>query len=223
MLIDRRISANIAKIKAFIAQDQVLRRYAHHFLYDKRYTDADCIQFVVMGINPGEPKGEPNIRNELPLEETSEYDFMKDGVETPSAARWKNNCSFICQTLDVALTEALLWSSYNLSELNTRYKKARENYLKFAVPLNQELIHVHNPRAVVVVGISRTWVEEIASLYGLSPAGEVHYSQKRTRKDRVVAPYKDVNGRPWLFLKHWSNRPTNSEKEIMRAYVTRCV
>jgi hypothetical protein len=217
MHVDERIIVNIEAIRAFTANDPVLREHAHHFLYDKRYSDASSIKFVVMGINPGEPPKDPNRRSDLPLEETSLYDFLKEGIETQAAKKWKDKCEFICGTLDIALTEALLWSSVDVNALQSRYGEFRTRYFEFAVKPNQQLIDIHDPLAVIFVGIGH--VKEIARLYQLEPNGPMVSSQKKTREDRLVAPFKDNNGRPWIFFKHWSNRLSNDEKKRMRDYV----
>src|SRR5207249_321472 len=87
-----RISRNIQFIKEYTASHQDLREKAHHFLYDKRFNDAERIRYIVMGINPGEPPSDTNIRGDTILEETSEYDYLREGKPTRAATRWRNAC-----------------------------------------------------------------------------------------------------------------------------------
>jgi hypothetical protein len=212
------IKTNIQCIRDYTLSNADLRERAHHFLYDKRYSNADQIQFVVMGINPGEPTRDPNIRGDIPLEETSQSDFLKDGIETRAAKRYRRICTFICGTTNVALTEALFWSSFNVQELENRYGRFRDSpHVRWCVPLNQSLLKIHRPRAVIFVGMGVR--DEITQLYELQRDGEDHLLEKRERRYRIISPYRDLDNCPWIFTKHWRARLCKSEKIMIRDYV----
>lgn len=214
------ISENIRRIREYTAANAELCRDGVHFVYDKRYGKSEHIEFIVMGINPGEPTVDENKRlEEIRLEETSEYDFRKAGGKEPAAAkRWRKKCELICGTPEIAGTEALFWSSRDVAELERHYRKFSESpHVKWCVPLNKELIEIHNPRAVIFVGLK--FIREIGDLYGLRPAGEVVLFKKPGRTGRLIAPYRDGNGRPWIFMKHWSARLSSVEKQKMADYV----
>ncbi len=169
-----------------------------------------------MGINPGEPGNEkityPRV-NDL-LEEASEYDYLANDKKSKPATRWKNRCGRACGTLDIASTEAFFWSSKDVKKLSERWdtKKHRD----FCVELNKELIEIHNPKAVMFTGIS--YIEEIALHYNLIIEGQSILNDKG---QRLIVPYKDKSGRPWLFVKHFSSWIRNSELDCIGDYVRR--
>ncbi len=208
------ISSNIQKIKEYSRINSDIWENAHHFLYDKRYSNSEVIHYVVMGINPGEPGREvtayPRV-NEL-LEETSEYDYLADDTKSKPATKWRNSCRRACGTLDIALTEAFFWSSKGVKELNERWD--RKTHWDFCVKMNKELIEIHNPKAVIFSGISH--LKEIALHYGLEPIGEIIPNEKG---HRLIAPFKDHHGRPWIFVKHFSARPSKFEIEKIKNYI----
>lgn len=219
------IRCNIKKIRQYTQRNASLRRHAHHFLYDKRYSNSERIDYIVMGINPGEPTTEKNKRTKkMPLEETSLFDFIKEGVESRPAKRWRKNCQSICGTDKIALTEALFWSSLNVKRLQERYGRLDKSpHFKFCIEPNKDLIKIHRPRVVLFVGIGlRT---QIANLYGLSVAGRFKYSRKklkkgaRYRRELIIAPHADSSGMPWVFVKHWSARVSRREKKAMMNFV----
>jgi hypothetical protein len=218
-MVNSRISENISSIKQRM-QDQRELQQAHHFVYDKRYNqESNTIKYILMGINPGETPNDwltwPRQKG-TPTEETSAFDFHEVSGSSRSAMRWKNTCKAILGTLDVALAEAFFWSSKDVAELESRYGKLeRSEHLEFCTKLNRELIEIHAPDAVIVVGVGAKYTNILPSLYTLrhvrSVAGE--------NGGRVIEHYED-GSRPWIFCKHWTGaRPSNSEKETMRTYI----
>jgi hypothetical protein len=222
-MIDERIRVNIKKIRERTRIIPELRNKPHHFLYDKRYTDATRIQYFVMGINPGEPKTEKNPRgDDFPREETSLSDFIKEGKESLPARKYRETCHYICGTPDIALTEMLFWSSLDVRQLEERYA-ARNEHARWCAPLNKGLIAIHNPRAVLCFGIGH--MLDFKELYGLTEAGDpvlfTKVWKKGQRVGRLIVPFKDGSGRKWLILKHISRFLTTPEKKRIREYVER--
>jgi hypothetical protein len=214
--IPAQIRKNIKLIRNYSKANPDLSQ-AHHFLYDKRYSNADNIIFIVMGINPGEPPKDTQIRETQLFEETSVFDFLKNERATRSAKRWKDKCGRVCGTLDIALTEAFFWSSHTVAQLHQRWGRNSlkdSPPVKFCARLNKQLISIHSPKAVIFTGISH--VTEIAQLYQLTESRAILSNAKGHRLSML---YHDRDGLPWIFVKHFSARISNLELDQIADFV----
>jgi hypothetical protein len=198
------ISKNIQHIREYTRSHPKLMR-AHHFCYNLRLNKNDpTIDYFVMALNPGVPKNSPPKTGEMPLEETSEYDFHDHTWLTRPAERWRKLCVEIPRTDRVLLAECFFWSSSTVSEMETLYGpgvlKPENEYMQFCTRKNLDLISVTNPRAIIFPGLKA--LNCVPQLYDLEPAGTATSSPNG--RGRLVVPYKDKSGRPWLFTKHWT-------------------
>ncbi|WP_458760663.1 hypothetical protein ACSVBT_07695 [Afipia sp. TerB] len=215
----QRISDLIESIIQYTSGYQELQQ-AHHFLFDKRLDkNGGQVNFLIMGINPGETKHDWEVypkSGNLPLEETSRFNFQAN-KKSESADRWYRRCVDIMGTDQCAMTEAFFWTSYDLAQMKERYGSfAASSHVKFCARINKELITLHEPKAVIFVGLG--FHEQIAELYSLSKCRTILFS-KDGNKRRLMEHYTDGT-RPWIFMKHWSGaRPSKEEFQKMRETV----
>lgn len=210
-----RIGKNIAKIKQRMQEHPGLQE-AHHFCYDHRLEFRSArVDYVVMGINPGETE-EDKRRHQAPPpgEETSEADFHLPHP-SPARIRWFKNAEFYCHSRNIAFTNCFFWSSPKETDLRTRYSNALDEHFQFCAELNIDLINIHQPEAVVFAGISYTtkapWVPRLYKLRGPN-----NVTTATGSNDRLVEVYDDGK-RPWLFTRHWSSARIRSlDKPIIK-------
>jgi hypothetical protein len=212
------IKQNIRKIREYTALHRELWA-AHHFLYDSRINrECATIEFIVMGINPGEtdeiwekaPK-----KGDMPLEETSDFDFHDEYGRDDSGKQWFKKIELFLRTTNVSLTECFFWSSSDMNQFRTRYGKlSASRHLPFCVELNRQLIALHNPRAIVFPGIS--YSARVSKLYSLA-----HVQSLSQHAQRLVEHYHDGD-RPWFFTKHWSGAFgfSNEQRCAIRDYIS---
>lgn len=203
------IHSNIEQIVEYQNQHPELLQ-AHHFLYDKRYSNAEKCRYVLMGINPGEG---PSDWAEWPVhgapaEETSRFDFQTQRAENRSARRWRKTCEAMLNTLDISLTEMFFWSSKNVAELADRYGSLKSSkHVEFCKNLNTKLIEYHDPEAVIVVGIGHLYRTLIPTAYQLQHIKTVPNASGH----QLVAQFTDGR-RPWIFCKHWTGARISAEE-----------
>src|SRR5262245_5031821 len=114
------LRSNIEAIRAYTHRHSELL-LAHHFLYDLRLAaPSDKVDFVVMGINPGEP---PWIWSKglAPTEETSEHDYHAAMGYDRKSSKWYKDVNFFCGTTNVVQAECFFWSSRNVKQLEERF------------------------------------------------------------------------------------------------------
>ena len=216
------IARNLNRIREYTRKNPSLMK-AHHFIYDLRLNPlGNKVDFIVMGINPGEADDDHKVApkpGDMPLEETSESDFHNRIGLTPGARRWRRLAKEIPGSDDIVLAECFFWSSANLVQLVERYGPLRTSpHLKFCTELNEELIRLTQPRAIIFPGLMA--IPIVTELYGLHPSGEIIRNEKN---HRIVVPYHDGE-RYWLFTKHWSGaRLANVEKKMIQQQIKRWV
>ena len=85
-------SNNLKKIRQFTKQNPELLK-SHHFLFNcplnKEFTSAEAL---VIGINPGESDNDWEYQDNLPTEESDEFDFHEETGNGRSAVRWSKLC-----------------------------------------------------------------------------------------------------------------------------------
>lgn len=177
---------------------------AHHFLFDLPVNENNqVIEYIVIGINPGESKKDKKIIPNTVHEETSRYDFRKvNGVRPNNSRRWFDLSEEYCGSKKVILSEVFLWSSRNTSDaFEERYGKRIwfcTEHLRFCREMNLHLVKHYQPKAVILPGL--TAAETIANLYELSHQKTYYASNGH----RLVERFVDKNAMPWVFTKHWS-------------------
>src|SRR5713101_6768929 len=106
-----------------------------------------------MGVNPGE---QPELWKLFPepTEETSLYDFLGLG-EREKSAPWRKLCKEFLGTDNVLLTELFFWSSRNAVHFRERFGEPiyLSKHLPFCRDMNQRLLKIYKPKAVVVTGV----------------------------------------------------------------------
>jgi len=193
------LADTIKEVRAYTrAHPELLR--AHHFLYDLplRPTRLSA-RFVVIGVNPGEQKGDWEVWPE-PTEETSLFDFRAElGSRPPASLRWRDLTKKFCQTDEVVMTEFFPWSSANLGQdflgkFGTRFKNSP--HLGFCVEITDRLVNHYRPEAVVCSGLGAAKVLS-------SPLGLTHVGSLKVDGHRLVETF-ERDGVSWHFTKHWS-------------------
>lgn len=213
------IQQNIRRIREYTAEHPELQQ-AHHFLYDKRYCSKEQpVQYVVMGVNPGETSPDweqwPASRG-TPTEESSEFSFHAHGEPSRSAKAWRARVTNILGTDAVVLAEAFFWSSKDRSELEKRYGRLEGSaHLEFCASLNRDLLDFHQPKCVIVSGLRDR--DLLSSAYSLK-RGEPAINGA---KGRLIEPFTD-GIRPWIFTKHLSaGFFAAGERDQIKAYLAR--
>ncbi|MDC9825375.1 hypothetical protein PRN20_16715 [Devosia sp. ZB163] len=207
----------IERIRSYTQANNDLLR-AHHFLYDLPLDrSSQTFEFLVMGINPGEQKGDWEAWPK-PTEETSLFDFRERlGRRPPASERWRSLVEYFCGTTNVVMSEFFLWSSVNSDAAFTEKFTVpiqRSPHLPFCAEVNLELVRHYAVRAVVAPGLKS--IRLFAEPYGLRhvrtiPAGNGH----------TLVEHFDREGTPWLFTKHWSAAFgfSTDQRERIRDYI----
>ena len=209
-----RLDANIEAIRRHTAKHPELLK-AHHFLYDLPLDkNAGAPELVVMGINPGETEADRRAY-EGPTEETWALDFHEQASErSMGSKRWRRLTEEFVGSRSVVFTELFFWSSNNHAELLERYKSLWGSpHLTFCIAMNQELLEVYQPKAVIFVGLSNS--KKAAKAFGLE-----YVRTHRIDGTRVVEHYRDEH-RPWFFTKHWTGSRgfTTPQRDGIKSYL----
>lgn len=171
---------------------------AHHFLFDAHLKKGSSeVDFVVMGINPGETPFD--LRNSPEkTQETSDFDFHDSDGRSRSSSRWAKLAKEILQTDSVVLTELFFWSSKDSAQFKERYGDLRSSpHTSFCKELNIKLIQHYKPKAVIFTGLSVHKI--VAEMYKL----EFVQTHRAENSHRLIEQYS-LQDRPWIFTKHWT-------------------
>ena len=207
------------------SKEHTMLAKAHHFTFAKLHPKSlsEEIEFVVMGMNPGETKQDWKEHPGNLHEETCRHDFRGVKKLGTNSENWHDNVSYFCGTSDVFLTEAFFWSSANTGKAFEEKFGATVKcpcirpHFNFCRDQNLQLIEELNPRVVIAPGL--TWRKFIASIYGLKEVKTIYCDNKPTH--RLIVEYIDASRRPWIFTKHWSGARgfTNSQKDKIAKYI----
>ncbi len=86
------ISNNLEKIREFTQENPELLK-SHHFLFNCPLNkEFDKAEALVIGINPGESDNDWNFQDNLPTEESNEFDFQEEMGNVRSSVRWSQLC-----------------------------------------------------------------------------------------------------------------------------------
>lgn len=203
----------IRRIREYTCQHPELQR-AHHFVFDIQLSDASDIDFMIVGLNPGEQPKNWELTEGKPSEETSQYNFFDNRKLSRSAARWRTNAIFFCGTDRVVLSDFFFWSSKNMVQFAERFGKFESSpHLPFCKELNLALIEHYGIKAVISPGLNPSHMRRISEIYGLR-----HIESLRTtdNRHRLIESYIDVRDRFWIFTKHWSGAFGFSDEQRRR-------
>ena len=110
------ITKNLEKIRKFSKENPELLK-SHHFLFncplDKEFDKAEAL---VIGINPGESYDDWNFQDNLPTEESNEFDFHEEMGHERTEMRWSRLCKEYLGTNKIVLSEFFFWSSRQIGE-----------------------------------------------------------------------------------------------------------
>lgn len=181
---------------------------ARYHIFNKPLLKADIndIEFVVIGMNPGESKRVLKRLEKPVQEETS----------------WMRKIRDFCGTDNVIQTEAFFWSSKNIKkDFKDRYgysfdSEPCRNHLQFCKERNMLLISHYKPKAVFAPGLKLA--KDISSVYGLEPMCAVRCPETG---HRLIEKYLGKDGLPWLFTKHWSGARDfrDDQKKLIKNYI----
>lgn len=208
--------SEIQRIRSYTRENEELLR-AHHFLFDLPVNKSSLsARFVVIGINPGEQRGDWEAYPQ-PTEETREKDFRDEtGFRPRGASRWIANIEFFCGTRDVVMSEFFLWSSKDVSgSFVERFEcsLSKSKHLHFCADRNNALVDHYSPHAVIAPGLGYSSL--FAGVYGLT-----YVNTLRDGSSRLVEHF-ERGGTPWLFTKHWSGARgfSNAQRQSIRSYI----
>ena len=86
------ITKNLEKIRAFTQENPELLK-SHHFLFNCPLNkEFDKAEALVIGINPGESYDDWNFQDNLPTEESNEFDFHEEMGHERTEMRWSRLC-----------------------------------------------------------------------------------------------------------------------------------
>lgn len=213
----------LIEIRNYPATNKELLK-AHHFVFNSPiFKDISTTDAIIIGLNPGETESDFSFNENLPTEESSEFDFHKFTGKGKSATRWENACIDYLGTKNIFLTEFFFWSSNQAGEDKSKetfsdkfgYKFIDCPHFNFCKKLNIEMIEYHNPKIIIATGIS--YREFFAKIYNLK-----YIKTSRCELDTrtiAVAHYEFLNI-PFLFTPHWTGYAmSNNLKNYIRNYI----
>lgn len=205
----------IEEIRRYTAKHSELSA-AHHFLFDIRLSPEN-IDYIVMGINPGETDADFSA-HQGPTEETSLYDFHTDEQRSDSSSQWLAKIKFYLETDRVLLAEYFFWSSQNAGrKFVDRFGPLKTSpHIVFCRDMNLELITHYKPKAIISPGLGMARI--VRELYGLTLIEE----EKASNGHNLILRYSDGH-RPWIFTKHWSGSHgfSNQQRDQIKLYIQR--
>lgn len=211
----------VSRIIEYTEANPVLGQ-AHHFLFNLPLPecDLDAVQFVVMGINPGEAPDDWLLINEPMQQETHLADFHEQYGNGRAAVPWTDWVLRMCGTNNVVQSEAFFWSSRSTRPEHfldrfgfSMTDNACRPHLKFCRDMNAKLFESHKPSAVIVPGLGL--YDLLEPIYDLSR----HDTRSCPHTGhRLVVAATDSCGIPWLFTKHWTGARgfTDSQRALIQ-------
>jgi hypothetical protein len=205
------LTDTVVEIRSYRQQNPELLQ-SHHFLFDLPAIEGQ-VEYVVMGINPGEPKSDWD-RCPEPTEETRLYDWQEHFGRSQASKKWLAKVRRFVGNRPTTLTECFLWSSKDVAHLVERYGPIEKSaHLEFSSRANRRLLSEYAPKAVIFPGLR--YMQFVQDVYGLH-----HVSSKKGPKGaRLIEHYRDAN-RPWIFTKHWSGAWLSEiERKLIEGYI----
>ena len=209
------LTKELEEIATHTSRHQALQQ-AHHWLFDLKSPAGSVPEVALVGINPGEWRGDWEICAH-PTEETSRFDFHEVYGRGRAQIPWTQRCNHYLGGRPFVQTELFFWSSSNLRQLEKRYGRLRNSpHLAFCRDMNQRLFDSYRVKAVVSPGIINDSL--CGALYALGPIREEVCADGA----RVAKLYHDGR-RPWVFTKHWTGAFgfTRAQKEMVKCTIER--
>jgi hypothetical protein len=182
---------------------------AHH--YDFALMLNGRADYFVMGLNPGETAEDrclhPGRGHLNPYGNPA-------GPFSMSAKRWYKRSERLLDTPNILYGDFFFWSSHNIGNaFIERFGTTLEAspHLPFCRRMIGALLAMYTPKAVIIPGLKLCSI--VPSLYDLKQVATIPQGTKR-----LIEHYTD-GARPWLFIKHFSARPTRAETEAAKRYV----
>jgi len=219
------ITKNLEKIRAFTQENPELLK-SHHFLFNCPLNkEFDKAEALVIGINPGESYDDWNFQDNLPTEESNEFDFHEEMGHERTEMRWSRLCKEYLGSNKIVLSEFFFWSSRQVGEdtnkgesFNERfgYKFKKCPHFYFCKEQNIDLIHFHKPKIIIAPGTS--YADFFAKIYKLDHIKTLKCeSDKRNRKTIIHYEFMNI---PFLFTPHWSSGYVSTvEKSFIQDYI----
>ena len=217
---------NLKKIREYTKKNIELSK-CHHFVFNlplnKMHEGADA---VIIGLNPGESISDWSYTENLPTEESSDFDWKDKAGKGRSATKWLGLCEEYIGTSKVILSEFFYWSSKQIGNDTIKGETFKERFgynfkgcphFNFCKEHNIDLINFHQPRIIIAPGTSYT--DFFAKIYQLDHIKTVKcVTDSRNRK--IIVHYEFMNI-PFLFTPHWtSGYVSNIEKAAIKNYIT---
>lgn len=199
-------------------------RRAHHFLFALPIPgfdhDKDEVDFIIMGINPGESEQSWSIVGGTGHEESFREDFhVKYGKSTKGRENWRRKIQQGVPKGNTILTELFFWSSSS-QDFKTRYGALELSpHLDFCVTINKSLITAARPKAVIFSGFAYTRL--VSSKFGLTLKSKELCCECGLR----IAERHFDGERDWFFLPHFSGSRgvTKKQRELGRQFIEKSV
>ena len=168
------LEKNIRELRKYTNEHQELKE-AHHFTYDLSLNkETNNIEYLVMGMNPGE---QPRYSWDIfdgPTEETNLYDFFVDVGYSRTETDWSRRCINFLGTNEINIGNFFFWSSRNTDNFFKErfgfgFNKTGLRYnphFHICQRMNIDLIEHYQPRLIAAPGITLAdWIPEI---YGMN-------------------------------------------------------
>ena len=213
------LSKTLQEIRDYTQKNPELKK-SHHFLFNCPLdSDSNFGDVLVIGLNPGETDADWRYGNNLPTEESNDFDFHDELGRGRSSVRWSQLCKEYLPNSNIFLSEFFFWSSGKLNkEFKERfgYSFKKCPHFEFCKTCNEKMISYHNPKLIVSTGTS--WAKFFSSVYKMKHVKTVKcYTDKRLRN---IIHHYEFNGIPFIFTPHWtSGYVSKSEKNDIKSYL----
>lgn len=219
--IQTKIDLLIDMIEKYTKKNSDLWR-CHHYMFDKPLLDdeliVDRLDYLVMGINPGETEQcrnkFPKSDNKIPFEETSRRNDLLSDQKEISSLKWEKKCIDILGKSKIILGEMFFWSTPKERDIYQYFSKEQlVNHYRFCTEINIAMIKIRQPKVIVFPGISKEI--KVAELYNLKPSNRKLIFDCHQRGK--LLSFWSHEAIPWVFSKHWSGaRLSNIDKNIIK-------
>lgn len=197
-------------------------RLAHHFLFAlpiEGFNHEKSIDFILMGINPGESPESCDIVGGTGHEESFRKDFhVAHNRSTRGRDNWRRKLRQAIPNGNTILTELFFWSAKNEAEFKARFGPIAESrHLAFCNEKNLALIEATKPRAVIFTGFTHT--KTVCEQFGLTLISR----ENCCKCDAKIAERHYDGERDWFFIPHLSASRglTNKQRQLGRQFIER--
>lgn len=216
---------NLKTIREYTKNNIELSK-CHHFVYNLPLNKMDVgADAVIIGLNPGESISDWVYTENLPTEESSDFDWKDKAGKSRSATKWSGLCEEYIGTSKVILSQFFFWSSKQIGNDTNKGETFKQRFgynfkgcphFNFCREHNIDLIKFHQPRIIIAPGTS--YADFFAKNYQLDHVTTVKCDTD-LRKRKIIIHYEFMNI-PFLFTPHWtSGYVSNVEKSEIKNYI----